>query len=69
MVDPLVRDAEFGFVGNRPACIGIPVEPGEVAAADFEPDAMTGAEHIARHAGVDADLVDLAGFGKHRLIQ
>ena len=61
MVDGLQRRDESGVRANRLSGVGVPVEPGEVAARDLKPNPVTLPEEVA--CGPQVDFVFVGPVG------
>ncbi len=65
----LVGTAQLPLVRYGAAGVGVAVETREVAAGDFQADAVALLEFIAGHAGVNDDGVDVPGLREHRFFE
>jgi hypothetical protein len=69
VVNGLIGLHHAGFAGDRGSGVGIAVEAREVAARNLGPDAMPLEKHVAGDAGVERDLVHLAGPHRFGLLE
>ena len=69
MTDGLFRLADFAAFGQMQARIGIPVEGGEVAAADLDPDPVTDFEGPRGRPAVDVVCVYFSGLKQVLMVQ
>ena len=62
-----LHEVLFAFGRNRTAGIGVTIKAWEVAAGDFEPDAMSGLENVGRRSEINPQFVHMPRFHEHRL--
>ena len=69
VTDRLFCLSDFAAFGQMQSGIGIPVEGGEVAAADLDPDAVSGFEGPCGRPAVDVVRIHFSGLEQFLMIQ